>query len=100
MVEVLREGSARPFPRAAMRAMADAEVVAADSDARPMTEEQFRRAPRVRCAKTLRRALQLTQEEFAAQYQIPIGTLRYWEQGRAEPDQSRSRLSQRHRRRS
>ncbi len=38
-------------------------------------------------AKTLRRALDLTQEEFATRYQIPIGTLRDWEQGRAEPDQ-------------
>ncbi len=38
-------------------------------------------------ARTLRRALGLTQEEFATRYQIPIGTLRDWEQGRAEPDQ-------------
>jgi putative transcriptional regulator len=40
--------------------------------------------PRV---KTLRRALGLTQQEFAARYQIPLGTLRDWEQGRTEPDQ-------------
>jgi putative transcriptional regulator len=38
-------------------------------------------------AKTIRRALQLTQEEFAARYHIPLGTLRDWEQGRAQPDQ-------------
>jgi len=31
--------------------------------------------------------LELTQEEFAARYHIPLGTLRDWEQGRAEPDQ-------------
>lgn len=37
--------------------------------------------------KTLRRALGLTQEEFAARYRIPVGTLRDWEQGRTEPDQ-------------
>jgi putative transcriptional regulator len=37
--------------------------------------------------KTLRRALGFTQEEFALRYQIPIGTLRDWEQGRTEPDQ-------------
>ena len=43
-----------------------------------------RRIPRV---KTLRRALALTQEEFAARYHIPLGTLRDWEQGRATPDQ-------------
>ena len=44
----------------------------------------MRRVPRV---KTLRRALRLTQEQFAARYQIPLGTLRDWEQARAEPDQ-------------
>ena len=31
--------------------------------------------------------LGLTQEEFAARYRIPLGTLRDWEQGRSEPDQ-------------
>ena len=35
----------------------------------------------------MRRALGLTQEEFAARYRIPLGTLRDWEQGRSEPDQ-------------
>ena len=29
----------------------------------------------------------LTQEEFAARFHIPLGTLRDWEQGRSEPDQ-------------
>jgi putative transcriptional regulator len=38
-------------------------------------------------AKVIRRALELTQEEFALRYHIPLGTLRDWEQGRAEPDQ-------------
>jgi putative transcriptional regulator len=37
--------------------------------------------------KTLRRALALKQEEFAARYHIPLGTLRDWEQGRCQPDQ-------------
>ena len=45
---------------------------------------KLRRVPRT---KTLRRALALTQEEFAARYRIPLGTLRDWEQGRSEPDQ-------------
>jgi putative transcriptional regulator len=44
----------------------------------------MKRTPR---AKIIRRALELTQEEFAARYHIPLGTLRDWEQGRAEPDQ-------------
>jgi putative transcriptional regulator len=36
--------------------------------------------------KRLRDRLGLTQEEFAARYQIPVGTLRDWEQGRKHPD--------------
>jgi putative transcriptional regulator len=58
----------------------------ADPDAQPLTEEGLRRMKRVPRALTLRRALGLTQEEFAARYHIPIGTLRDWEQGRSEPD--------------
>lgn len=71
-------------------AMTDKEVheaVLQDPDARPMTEEEFARAKRVPQVKTLRRALGLTQEKFAAHYRIPLGTLRDWEQGRSEPDQ-------------
>ena len=59
-----------------------------DPDNRPLTEEdmrQMRRSPR---AKIIRRALGLSQEDFAARYHIPIGTLRDWEQGRVEPDQA------------
>jgi putative transcriptional regulator len=36
----------------------------------------------------VRRALGLTQEEFAARFRIPLGTLRDWEQGKSEPDQA------------
>jgi len=59
----------------------------ADPDARPLTAADFRRMRRTPRAKIIRRALDLTQEEFAARYRIPLGTLRDWEQGRAEPDQ-------------
>jgi putative transcriptional regulator len=72
-------------------ALTDAEVHAAamnDPDAQPLTEERLARMKRVPRAKTLRRAMGLTQEEFSSQFQIPVGTLRDWEQGRAEPDQT------------
>jgi putative transcriptional regulator len=58
-----------------------------DPNARPFTPEQLAKVKRIPCTKTLRQALQLTQEEFAAPYRIPLGTLRDWEQGRSEPDQ-------------
>ena len=70
-------------------AMTDEEVHEAalkDPDAQPLTEEALARMKPVSRAKTLRRALGLTQEEFALRYHIPIDTLRDWEQGRAEPD--------------
>ena len=38
--------------------------------------------------KIIRRALGLTQEEFAVRYRIPLGTLRDWEQGAKQPDQA------------
>ncbi|HZU88240.1 MAG TPA: helix-turn-helix domain-containing protein [Stellaceae bacterium] len=73
-----------------MRPMTEAEVHAAalaDPDAQPLTEERLARMKQVPRVKTLRRALGLTQEEFAARYHISVGTLRDWEQGRLEPDQ-------------
>jgi putative transcriptional regulator len=94
LVQVLPDGSAKPLADktdwARLRAMTDEEVTAAamsDPDARPMTPEQLRAARRVPRTKTLRRALALTQKEFALRYHIPLGTLRDWEQGRCEPDQ-------------
>ena len=90
VVEVLADGSERPFPDAPMWPMTEEEIEAAawaDPDARPFTPEEWATAKRVPRIKTLRRALRLTQEEFAARYRIPLGTLRDWEQGRSEPDQ-------------
>jgi len=34
----------------------------------------------------IRRALKLSQQQIAATFHIPIGTVRDWEQGRYEPD--------------
>ena len=59
----------------------------ADPDAQPLTPADLKRMKRIPQAKIIRRALGITQEEFASRYHIPIGTLRDWEQGRALPDQ-------------
>jgi putative transcriptional regulator len=59
-----------------------------DPDARPLSEEDLARMKRTPQVKIVRRALGLSQEEFAKRYHIPIGTLRDWEQGRVEPDQA------------
>ena len=57
-----------------------------DPDNKPLTKDDARRMKRRPRAYIVRRALRMTQEEFAAAYGIPIGTLRDWEQGRTEPD--------------
>jgi putative transcriptional regulator len=67
---------------------AEVEIAArADRDAQPLTPSDLTRMVRTPRVKIIRRALELTQEEFAARYHIPLGTLRDWEQGRATPDQ-------------
>lgn len=59
-----------------------------DVDAQPLMPSDFRRMRRTPQAKIIRRALGLTQQEFATRFGIPLGTLRDWEQGATEPDQA------------
>jgi putative transcriptional regulator len=59
-----------------------------DPDTRPLSEEDLTRMKRTPQVRIIRRALGLSQEDFAARYHIPLGTLRDWEQGRVEPDQA------------
>ena len=72
-------------------AMTEAEMAAAarsDPDAQPLSDAELKRMKRVPAAKVICRILDLSQEEFARAFGIPIGTLRDWEQGRVEPDQA------------
>jgi len=59
---------------------------AADDDNPPLDEGSIAALHRVPRVKIIRRALRLTQEEFASRFLIPLGTLRDWEQGRSDPD--------------
>ena len=77
-----------PVTPVALMSEADIEAAAAsDPDNPPLTPARQAQLRPVSRVKTLRRALGLTQEEFAARYHIPLGTLRDWEQGRTQPDQ-------------
>ena len=75
----------RPMTPGAVEAAAHA-----DRDAQPLTAGDLkwmkRSFERTSQAKIIRRALALTQEQFAVRYHIPLGTLRDWERGRAQPD--------------
>ena len=59
-----------------------------DLDAPPATEAQLARARRVPTVRALRKKLNLTQEEFAARFHLPLGTVRDWEQGAHRPDKA------------
>lgn len=86
MSKTTTSGRAVNLPRPMTREAIELAALA-DRDAQPLTETDLKRMRRTPQAKIIRRALDLTQEEFAARYHIPLGTLRDWEQGRAEPDQ-------------
>ena len=65
--------------------MSEADIMAnalSDSDNPPLTEADLARPKPLPKARALRIRLRLTQEEFAARYCIPLGTLRDWEQRR------------------
>jgi putative transcriptional regulator len=59
-----------------------------DPDSPPATEAQLGRARRVPTVRALRLKLKLTQEEFAARFHLPLGTVRDWEQGAHRPDKA------------
>jgi putative transcriptional regulator len=59
-----------------------------DADSPPATEAQLARARRVPTVRALRKKLNLTQEQFAARFHLPLGTVRDWEQGAHRPDKA------------
>ena len=93
VVRVMPEGSTQPrddrTDRARLSAMTEGEIEAkawSDADNPPLTEDEQARMRPGWTPKVIRERLDLTQEEFAARFDIPLGTLRDWEQARREPD--------------
>lgn len=93
IVQELEDGTLRPFTHhsdwARIDAMTDEEVEAnalSDPDNPPLTAEELQRMHPVPSAKEIRTQMRLTQEQFAAIFHLPIGTVQDWEQGRREPD--------------
>lgn len=72
-----------------LAAMTEEEIEAnalADEDNPPMTAEELARMQPVLSPRAVRRRLHLTQEQFSTLFQLPIGTIRDWEQGKKTPD--------------
>ncbi len=95
VVELLPDGSTRPLEDrtdwARLAVMTEEEIEAnalADLDNPPLTDEELARMRRVPQPKEIRQRLKLTQEQFAERFEIPLGTLRDWEQGVCYPDQA------------
>jgi putative transcriptional regulator len=93
VVQVLPDGSTRPMvdttDYARLNAMSEDEIEAnalSDPDNPPLTDEELKRFHRIQSPKEIRQKLQMTQEQFAAEFRIPLGTLRDWEQGVSSPD--------------
>ncbi|MCC6455265.1 MAG: helix-turn-helix domain-containing protein [Caldilineaceae bacterium] len=87
------DGSTQPLQGktdwAALEALTEEEITAAalsDPDNPPWIEEELARLPDLPNPKEIRQKLQMTQEQFAEQFQVPLGTLRDWEQGVSVPD--------------
>jgi putative transcriptional regulator len=90
LVRVLPDRSEKVLPDPGpLPGRSDAAIEAAarsDPDNPPRTPEREKRLRRIPQVSVMRKALGLTQEEFATRFHIPLGTLRDWEQGKSEPD--------------
>lgn len=91
--QILPDGSTRPLEGqsdwASLDAMTEEEAyqnALTDPDNPPRSTAELARMRRVPNPKWLRLRLGLTQEQFARQFQIALGTLRDWEQGVRRPD--------------
>lgn len=72
----------------AMSASERCAAAASDKDAKPATRAQLARARRVPDVARIRADLGLTQQQFAARFGLPLGTIRDWEQGAHLPDRA------------
>jgi putative transcriptional regulator len=72
----------------AMTAEERHQAALSEPDAPPATGAQLARARRLPSVRALRNQLNLTQEEFAARFHLPLGTIRDWEQGSHRPDKA------------
>ena len=95
--QILPDGSTRPLEAKVdwerLESMTDEEAfqnALDDPDNPPRTTAELAAMRRVPNPRKLRLSMRLSQEQFAAQFQIALGTLRDWEQGVRMPDSTAS----------
>jgi putative transcriptional regulator len=93
VVQVLPDGRTRPFSQKSdwerVDAMTEQEVEAnalSDPDNPPLTPTQLASLRRAPSLKEIRDHLHMTQEQFSREFDLPLGTVRDWEQGLKKPD--------------
>lgn len=93
LVQVRSDGSTCPLPDETdwerVKTMTEEEIEAAalaDPDNPPLTDEELKRFNPVPNPRDIRRQLHMTQEQFAENFSLPLGTIRDWEQGAKQPD--------------
>lgn len=92
-MQVMFDGTWQPIEDKAdwtrLYAMTEEEIevaAMADEENPLLTEAELKKLRRVPNPKEIRKRLHMTQQQFAAQFELPLGTLRDWEQGVREPD--------------
>src|SRR3954469_20063779 len=78
-----------PDDRSRLDAMTEDEIIRAaedDPDNHPWTDEELARGKFARDVRQARKKVGQSQEAFAAALELPVATLRNWEQGRFNPD--------------
>ena len=95
IVQVVPDGTTRALEDrtdwARLAAMTEEEIEAnalADVDNPPLTAEALARLRPVPNPREIRRRLNMTQEQFAARFDMARGTLQDWEQGVRTPDRT------------
>jgi putative transcriptional regulator len=92
LVEEMPDGTERPIePRTdwdRFDSMTEEEIEANALSEAEWTEEDFANSRRVPSAQQIRRKLGMTQVEFSETFDIPLGTLRDWEQLPIVPDRA------------
>jgi putative transcriptional regulator len=92
-VQFMQDGSQRVLADKTdwvrLNALTDADIEAAaeaDLENPLLTDAELKQFRPVPNPKEIRKRLNMTQQQFSQQFELPLGTLRDWEQGTREPD--------------
>ena len=92
-VQFMKDGSQRVLADKTdwvrLNALTDADIEAAaeaDLENPLLTDAELKQFRPVPNPKEIRKRLNMTQQQFSQQFELPLGTLRDWEQGTREPD--------------